>query len=69
MALPKLDLDSLSTADRLELIEAIWDSLEAEGLPPEQLDELERRLDDMERNPGGNIPWAEARGQIEARKR
>ena len=71
MALPKLDLESLSADERLALIEKIWDSLTSDdvGLTGAQHDELARRLEDLERNPNDTVTWAEAQRRIRERKR
>lgn len=71
MALPKLDLESLSPDERLALIERIWDSLASDdvGLSPAQHDELARRLEDAERNPDDTITWVEAQRRIREQKR
>jgi putative addiction module component (TIGR02574 family) len=54
MARPAFDIGNLSTEERLQLIEELWDSLapaEREALPltAEQDAELDRRLDALER--------------------
>jgi len=66
MALPQLNLDTLTAEERLALIERIWNSLESEevGLTQPQHEELARRLEDLEQNPGGNISWPEAQRRI-----
>ena len=71
MALPKLDVDALTPAERLQLIEQLWDSLDNDhvDLTPAQQAELERRLDDMEKNPDDVISWPEAQRRIRERKR
>lgn len=71
MALPKLDIESLSPDERLALIERIWDSLSSDdvGLTKAQQDELARRLEDMERNPDDAVSWSEAQRLIRERKR
>ena len=71
MALPKLDIESLSPDERLALIERIWDSLTSEdvGLSQAQHDELVRRLDDADRNPQDAIPWDEAQRRMRERHR
>jgi len=71
MALPKLDIDSLSADERLALIERIWDSLSSEdvGLTPNQHEELVRRLEDVERNPADAVTWSEAKQRIREPKR
>jgi putative addiction module component (TIGR02574 family) len=41
-----VDLDSLTPAEKLELIGELWESLEADDVPltPAQIEELDRRL-------------------------
>jgi putative addiction module component (TIGR02574 family) len=54
MARPAFDIEKLSTEERLRLIEELWDSLdpvERDAIPltSEQQEELDRRLDALER--------------------
>jgi len=46
MAKPAIDIQALSTDERLELIGELWDSLDGAALPltPEQSQELARRM-------------------------
>jgi putative addiction module component (TIGR02574 family) len=41
-----IDIDQLTPAEKLELIEELWDSLEADDIPltQAQMDEIDRRL-------------------------
>jgi putative addiction module component (TIGR02574 family) len=41
-----IDIDSLTPAEKLELIGELWESLEADDVPltPAQIEELDRRL-------------------------
>ena len=66
MTRPKLDLESLTTEERLALIEQIWDSLDPRdiSLSKKQREELARRLDDHDRHPDRVLPWSEARRHI-----
>ena len=61
----------LPRAERRKLADDIYDSLDASGdeviLTPEQKAELERRLEDFERNPGGNYSWEEIEAEALAR--
>jgi putative addiction module component (TIGR02574 family) len=71
MAKPAVDIDSLSRDERLALLEQVWESLsrEAESLPltAEQTAELDRRLDDLDREgPVGATP-EELRAQVRRR--
>ena len=60
---------ALTAADRIELIERLWESfVEApETLPvtEEQRAELRRRLAEHERDPGAAKPWSEVRAELE----
>jgi putative addiction module component (TIGR02574 family) len=71
MALPKLDIESLSPDERLALIERIWDSLTSDdvGLSPAQHEELARRLEDVQRHPDDAVEWDEAQRRIREQKR
>ena len=69
MAKAAIDLDALSTDERLDLLEELWDSLSKDpaslSLTDAQRDELDRRLDDIERNGATGIPWEEVLARIE----
>ena len=56
----------LPASERLELIGALWDSLSDEEVPltKAQVAELDRRLNDMDKNPGDEMTWEEARQRI-----
>lgn len=61
----------LSVADRLRLVEEIWDSIgdDPASLPisHEQREELDSRLADYEANPSAGSPWNDVRARIENR--
>ena len=61
-------LQTLSPAERILLVEEIWDRIatEPENVPvsPAQRAELDRRLADLERNPDAGRPWAEIRDEL-----
>lgn len=63
------DLVSLPVAERLRLVEAIWDSIaevpEQLELSPAQARELNRRLAAFEKDPAAGSPWAEVRARLE----
>jgi putative addiction module component (TIGR02574 family) len=61
----------LSPSDRLQLIEALWDTLSEEDIPvtPEERALLDERLADLERNPDAQSSWAEVRARLEQRCR
>jgi putative addiction module component (TIGR02574 family) len=61
----------LSVTERIELVEAIWDTV-AEDAALEQLpvpdwhrEELDRRLADLESDPAAGSPWPEVRRRLE----
>lgn len=59
----------LSLTERLELVEAIWDTIAAEHslvpVPDSHREELDRRLADLEENPDAGSPWEEVRARLE----
>ena len=50
----------LSPSERLQLIEALWDTLSEEDIPvtPEERALLDARLADLEANPGDQSSWS-----------
>lgn len=69
---PLFDFGHLTAAERIQLAQDLWDSLEPAEIDAElpltddQKAELDRRLADLEQNPEAGVPWEEARAQIEA---
>jgi putative addiction module component (TIGR02574 family) len=69
-----LGIDQLSVADRLRLVEEIWDSIapeiESAPLTEAQRQEVDRRLAAHRANPQAAVPWqqVEAEGLIRLRK-
>ncbi len=63
----------LEVAERIELVEAIWETLSSDpdSLPvtPEHQAELDRRLAELEANPDAGASWAEVRARLERRGR
>jgi putative addiction module component (TIGR02574 family) len=59
----------LSPAERIELIERLWESFvdDPDTLPltAEQAAELRRRLAEHERDPDAAKPWSEVRAELE----
>lgn len=58
----------LPVPERIRIVETIWDSIadtpEALELSDEQKTELDRRLEDLEKNPGVGSTWTEVRDRI-----
>lgn len=64
-------LRELPVEDRLQIVGELWDSIAADRsalkLSAAQMAELDRRLDELEKNPGEGRSWAEVRADIEKR--
>jgi putative addiction module component (TIGR02574 family) len=66
------ELMKLTPAERVELAMDLWDSIPPEDLPPptpEQIAEVERRLEEHQRDPSSAIPLEEVMTQLRARFR
>ena len=63
------DVIALPVAERLRLVEVIWDSIaevpEQLELSPAQAQELDRRLAAFEKDPTQGSPWQEVRARLE----
>ncbi len=63
----------LSVTERIDLAQAIWDSVVAESsssmLTDAQRAELKRRIAHLEANPDDVVPWVEVRDAARARHR
>jgi putative addiction module component (TIGR02574 family) len=62
------ELRALPVADRLKLIEDLWDSIDADTsalpLPDWHRDEIDRRLDALDAGASKGAPWSEVRERI-----
>lgn len=62
------ELRKLPLAERLELVEDLWDSIAHESnqlsLTQAQMDELDRRFADYEANPDNGVAWEEVRDRL-----
>lgn len=71
MARPNLNIKELTKDERLDLIEELWDSLTATpnemALTDAQRKELDRRLEEMDRDDNLGIPWDDVVTQIRKR--
>lgn len=58
---------SLSQADRLELIDVVWETRSPDDLPVTDAERalLDARLADMERNPDDQSLWLEVKARLE----
>ncbi|MDZ4349581.1 MAG: addiction module protein [Xanthomonadaceae bacterium] len=69
MSQPKPDFSQLSIAERIQLVEDIWDSIVAESptavqLSEQQRQEIRRRLAAHDAEPGSAIPWEQVRSEL-----
>ena len=73
MASPAFDFEALrrlSVAERLQLVEDLWDSIaqdapdEALPVTPELAAELDRRVAEHEHEPNTALPWEELRAAL-----
>lgn len=66
-----IDITSLTIEERLHLLEQIWESLSAtpQAIPltDGQREELDRRLDDLDREGPVGIPWDDVLARIRRR--
>lgn len=63
------DYRKLSVAERIQLVEDIWDSIAAENpeameLTAAQCEEAQRRLRDDEADPATAVPWEQVRSEL-----
>jgi putative addiction module component (TIGR02574 family) len=69
MADTTIDFSHLTPAQRLDLIGALWDSLEPPPESPELLAELERRSAEAATDPAGGRTWEEVKADLAKRLR
>jgi putative addiction module component (TIGR02574 family) len=66
------DFSQLSVAERIILVEQIWDSIAAEQaaipLTPAQEAELDRRLEAHRKSPHEGASWEEVKARIQAKQ-
>ncbi len=66
--MPTIDIAKLSAEEGLRLLEELWDSLSATPgaipLTNSQREELDRRLDELDREGPVGIPWEEVLRRI-----
>ena len=67
MGATRIDISRLSPAERLQLVEELWDSLSSQDIPltPAQAEELDRREALHRANPKRGRPWREVLDEIE----
>jgi putative addiction module component (TIGR02574 family) len=60
------NLEQLSVAEKFELLDALWESLEADlpALSAEQRAELDYREAQYRKNPAGVLPWEQVKADL-----
>jgi putative addiction module component (TIGR02574 family) len=64
------EIMNLTPQERLDLAEELWDAVAEDdvfALTPEQMAEIDRRVEEHERDPSSSIPWEVARDRLRAR--
>jgi len=61
----------LSTAEKLQLVEDLWDDIAADPasvpVPDWQIEEVERRMQNLKDNPGSALSWDEVKRRVRSR--
>jgi len=59
-------IESLSPSEKAELLDTVWESLEADSLSltDEQRAELDYRISRHEQNPSNVVPWEQVRAGL-----
>lgn len=69
--LESLGIDRMPVAERIALVNLIWESIAADpagtALTDAQRTELERRADDDDANPDDTVPWEQVKAEALAR--
>ena len=67
------EVETWPTDDRIRLVQDVWDRLMDQGYEPELTEEmkaeLDRRVAEMDRNPGSGVPWEEVKARSLGRLR
>jgi putative addiction module component (TIGR02574 family) len=68
----KQELSNLSRAEKILLVEDLWDEIakddDADPVSPALAAELQHRLEEFRRNPASGIPWTEVKRQLLGRE-
>jgi putative addiction module component (TIGR02574 family) len=67
------EVETWPIEQRIRLVQDVWDQLADQDLEPELTEELkaelDRRIEEMDRNPDAGIPWEAAKARVLARFR
>ena len=71
MSTPAIDINRLAPAERLQLIGDLWESLRTQPdsvrLTHAQREELDHRLDDLDRGGAEFVTWDEAKRRLRSK--
>jgi putative addiction module component (TIGR02574 family) len=69
MATLPANISSLSTSEKFDLLDALWEDLEANAssLSAEQAEELDLRIHTYEKNPPSGTPWEQVKAGLPKR--
>jgi putative addiction module component (TIGR02574 family) len=59
-------IENLSAAEKVELLDAVWESLEADAIPltEAQRAELDYRIARHQQNPSDVLPWEQVKADL-----
>jgi putative addiction module component (TIGR02574 family) len=62
------EVESWPVYDRIRLVQDVWDHLVARGYEPELTEEmkaeLDRRIEELDRDPALGVPWDEVKARV-----
>ncbi|MGE5514465.1 MAG: addiction module protein [Bacteroidota bacterium] len=69
--MPRIEFEHLSPRERLDLIEALWESLDGSEIPPTpaQAEELDRRIAAADADLSASTSWQAIRAEAAGRYR
>lgn len=71
ISFPEFNIEQLSVPQRLDLIGVLWDSIpdsaEAVPIPEWHREEIERRLEAADAEPGAAITWEQVKARLRER--
>lgn len=67
------EVESWPVDERIRLVQDVWDRLVDRGYEPELTEgmkaELDRRVEELDRNPDAGVPWEEVKARVLGRLR
>jgi len=68
LQVPPPGFDDLSVEEQIEYVQALWDHIAANPervpVPDWHREELDRRLDDLEKNPNDSVSWDDLKARL-----